>query len=117
MLMNGMGDLTKAGFHVPEQTIQGLGGMGDLVDARFHSPEMTIQFPGSQSMGGLRELVDARFSLPEQTIVGMGGFTDTWTWKEYAAIGGGLLLMAWYFTEGRKMFRARRERPAAAATV
>jgi hypothetical protein len=109
MLMNGMGDLTKAGFHVPEQTIKSRG-VGDLVDARFHSPEMTIQFPGSRHMG---DLVDARFSLPEQTIVGLGGFTDTWTWKEYAAIGGGLLLMAWYFTEGRKMFRTHRERPAA----
>ena len=110
MLMNGngMGDLTNAGFHLPEQTIQGRG-MGDLTDARFHSPEQTIQFPGAH-MG---DLVNARFSLPEQTIVGLGGFTDTWTWKEYAAIGGGLLLMAWYFTEGRKMFRARRERPAA----
>lgn len=114
MLMNGMGDMTEAQFSVPEQTIVGLRGLGDLTDARFHSPEMTIQFPGSTSMG---ELVDARFSLPEQTIVGLGGFTDNWTWKEYAAIGGGLLVLAWYFTEGRKMFRARRERPAAAVTA
>ena len=113
LMRTGVGDLMAAKFNLPEKII----GMGDLVPALFHSPEMTMRSSPTAAMG---ELVPAWFSSPEMTIVGiprtnLSGFTDTWTWKEYAAIGGGLLLMAWYFTEGRKMFRARRERPAPAA--